>query len=141
LQVLTRVAIYEVALTPEHGVVEAPHFVLDLEEMAARLRMHEILETILKVIGFLRHQAALFQEAVRSGKVRHVNGEVMAVIVRQLVSGFTEDQLLRVADAHAGHSAIDVLRQGVGRFEDLHVKLADAGSRSRRHVKFNVGNA
>src|SRR5215813_8823854 len=47
--------------TSEHGVCEAPDFMLDREQLAARLRMRDITEAILIRAALLRDQVMFLQ--------------------------------------------------------------------------------
>ena len=55
--VLRRITVED--LTPEHGVREAPNLVLDGEQLATRLGMHDLNKSILIGAAFLSHQVML----------------------------------------------------------------------------------
>ncbi len=65
----------------------------------------------------------------------------MAVVVRQRLCRFAENQLLITAHSNPRDAAIDVLSQGIGRFHQFHVELANPGCGARLDVKFHVRNA
>src|SRR5687768_5007824 len=78
-EILGRIAVDYLASV--HGMEQAADFVFNLEQNLASFRMHNVLKTILMLIAFLRDQAVLTEELVGTGEVRHVNGNVMAVVV------------------------------------------------------------
>ena len=46
-------------------MIQTPHFVLDLEQLLAGVRIDDILETVLKVVRLFRNQTVFLQKLVR----------------------------------------------------------------------------
>jgi len=89
---LFRVAVDELAL--EHGMAQAADFVLDLEQLIAAFRIYNVFETELMIPDIFHDQVAALEEAVRSGEVRQVNRDVVAVVRRNLFRGLPEKEPL-----------------------------------------------
>src|SRR5882724_1091031 len=127
--------------TPEHRVREAPDFMLNRKQLAARLGVRDIDEAILIRATLLRDQAMFLQPGMGAGEVSDIYGHMMAIVLRNLFAGLTENQALRGANLHLGDGHVHILGQGIRRLHDLFVELADARCRPLRHQEFNVWNA
>src|SRR5689334_25002620 len=64
----------------EQAVLEAPHLVLDLEQLARIARIDDPLEAPLRLVGLHRDEAALLQPAVRARKFGDIDLDVVAVV-------------------------------------------------------------
>src|SRR5262245_52508128 len=77
---------------------------------------------------------------MRAREIGDIDGDVMAVVARDLFSGLAEDQALRGANFHLGDGHVHILGQGIRGIHDLFIELADTRSRPWRNQEFNIWN-
>ena len=67
----------------KHRMGETAHFVLDGKQQQAGLRIDDVAEAVLVGVVLAADETALFQFAVGAGKIRDIDRNVMAVIIRK----------------------------------------------------------
>src|SRR5262252_2512316 len=118
----------------------AAHLVLDGEEHLRALRIDDVLEAVLDRIRLLADEPAVLQPAVRAGKVRDVDRDVMAVVRHLGLARLAEDQVLPDADLHLGRG-VAVERDGCRRPHRDLIELRDPDGGVGPHVELHVRDA
>ena len=125
-----------------HRIGLAACLVLDGEEHFAAVEIDHILETILVLAAFFGDQAQLLQPPVRARKIGDVDLHVMTVVRPFGCVGFTEIEILFLADLHARLRRAGAVFDDIGgRAQHLAIKPRDARSGPGPDVEPNVRHA
>src|SRR5205085_223992 len=100
----------------------------------------DVAEAVLVLIVLAADQIAFHEPAVRAGKIGDIDLHVVLVEGRQGPFGLAEDEILVLADPHAGDRAVAVQGSG-GSADHLAIEGADARSSPDRNVELDVGNS
>src|ERR1035437_5091598 len=114
-------------------ITQAAHLVLDREQQLAAVEVDDIAKAILVLVAFLDDQSAFDQKAMRAGKIRDVDLDVMVVVRRRRAVGFPEQQFLGAAGIHARDCVAAALLDRRGCVQDLAVKTRDPAGAAARH--------
>src|SRR5579884_1637806 len=125
---------------PVQRVAGAPYLMLDGEDRLAGVRIDDIGEAELVVADALADELALLEELVRPGEVGNVDGDVVAVVVRDVLA-LAKDQPLVDANFDDGRRSLAVLLQAGRRAKDLLIEALDAGRGARGYSELHVGHA
>src|SRR5215469_1599533 len=119
-------------------MLHTANFVFDSKQDLAALRIDDVLESILVLVALLGDQSLRRQPAMRAGEVVDVDLNVMPIVGRRRLVGFTEEQVLPRPGSHAGKRSTRVLEPCCLRTHDLRIKARDTLSRSHRHIELHV---
>src|SRR5712664_4000790 len=123
-----------------HRVCGAAHLVFDREQVLAISKIDDVAEAVLILVVFAKDQVALRQPAVRTGEVRDVHLDMVAVVIRLRPIGLAELQMLVLAHLHTRYGTIAVLELG-GHPHDLWIERANALCGPDRYIELDIGNA
>ena len=110
---------------------------LEFGQHLAAVRIHDGLKAILVLVGFFGDQTTLSQVFVGSREVRHVHGDVVAVVLGDRLVGLGEPHFLVVAHAHGRYTASAV----AGQSSTSLIEACDSCAGVRRHLHVHVRHA
>src|SRR5260370_10262895 len=123
-----------------HRMGGAADLVLDREKVPAISGINDVAKPVLVLVVFLGDQAALREEAVRTGEIRDVYLHMVTIEIALRPIGLAELQILILSHLRARDSTVAVFEFGLYP-HDLRIEGANAFRSPNRYLEFDIGDA